>query len=599
MTIDWAEIAKAKMVGRSPVAAAQVIRQVLATGSDYEQWLHRDLLLAGCCLVQAPADLKQVDADLVNENLDRLVAIEIGNWHDTASAVLKQLEEIFHSFGGTALRLDVWQRLAANLGRIDQFRFAVLRSVLQDNLTVVESWLALLQDEDASNQGSASFYISVNFDQVVSAELLPNLIALLTHPTSRIRYSTVCWLTRLGIASEAVTDQLIPLLGGKEFPVVCRALGRLGNGSAKVANALLAEMAIRCQPRDSHEQSEIAVALGALGNSDPSVVAALIELFKEKYASVAVKAAAALVLLGCNTDEFIVQLLPSLKSANPDQRDRIAQILGALQNSSTIVLQELQGLLHDPEADVRYAAAIAIGDLGSATPAIIMDLLNALTDENDNVRSGVAQALWSLDNRSDVIIDRLLALAQDESWQVRDTVINILRQFEGRADEAEIVLLNLLDDPHQYVRSQAISALGALGDLSEKALNRLLEMSQIEDPEFSRWPVAIALGQSGQYSQLIEDCLLTLAKHPESLVRSSAISALGELDGTSPEVVMAVLDAFLEEDVAVRGRVEYSLVRLGQQFEVVRPLLTEWIEQRSAHQAIGGAIDALWLIVTE
>jgi hypothetical protein len=98
MAIDFLTIAKIKMAERSPTEAAQLIRAVLIADSEYEQWLHRDLLLAGWCLTQAPAGLKEVDSALVDGVLDRLVAIEINDWVYVPSEVIQQLELIFHEF---------------------------------------------------------------------------------------------------------------------------------------------------------------------------------------------------------------------------------------------------------------------------------------------------------------------------------------------------------------------------------------------------------------------------------------------------------------------------------------------------------------------
>jgi hypothetical protein len=51
--------------------AQNAIEKVLNANSQYEQWLHRDLLFAGWCLSEDPSRLTVVAEGLVGDILDR------------------------------------------------------------------------------------------------------------------------------------------------------------------------------------------------------------------------------------------------------------------------------------------------------------------------------------------------------------------------------------------------------------------------------------------------------------------------------------------------------------------------------------------------
>lgn len=55
------------------------MRVILNYGSEYEQWLYRDLLFFGSCLVEDIKGLRCVDGQLVQEILERLIELEVSS----------------------------------------------------------------------------------------------------------------------------------------------------------------------------------------------------------------------------------------------------------------------------------------------------------------------------------------------------------------------------------------------------------------------------------------------------------------------------------------------------------------------------------------
>ncbi|MBN3939358.1 HEAT repeat domain-containing protein, partial [Nostoc sp. NMS9] len=124
----------------------------------------------------------------------------------------------------------------------------------------------------------------------------------------------------------------------------------------------------------------VAQALGKLGNASPQVVEALLGLLKDKSQSVRDSAAVALGKLGNASPQVVEALLGLLKDKSQSVRDSAAVALGKLGNASPQVVEALLGLLKDESESVRYFAVVALGNLGNASPQVVEALLGLLKD---------------------------------------------------------------------------------------------------------------------------------------------------------------------------------------------------------------------------
>ncbi|MEB3340910.1 hypothetical protein [Okeania sp.] len=50
----WEEVLLLLIAEQKPKKVAKAMREILRRGSEYEEWLHRDLLFAGSCLAEEP-----------------------------------------------------------------------------------------------------------------------------------------------------------------------------------------------------------------------------------------------------------------------------------------------------------------------------------------------------------------------------------------------------------------------------------------------------------------------------------------------------------------------------------------------------------------
>ncbi|WP_287360103.1 sister chromatid cohesion protein PDS5 [Moorena sp. SIO3B2] len=420
----WREVLLLLIAQQKPKKAARAIRAVLNNTSNYEQWLHRDLLFAGSCLAEDPKNLLGADRGLVQKILERLFELELSSQERVGERVDEQVFNIICSLYETDFEAQVLELLeqelavghATQTNRIDDWRLLKYRAEFGEKDEVITILLTRLKDDD----------------------------------------SDVRWRT-------------------------ADALGELGNSSETVVNALLA----RFQDENYDVRWRVAIALGELGNSSETVVRALIARLQDSDASVRERAAVALGKL-CNSSETVVRaLIARLQDPDADVRGGAAYGLGKLGNSSETVVNALLARLQDPDAGVRGGAADALSRLGNSSETIVNALLAKLQDPDAGVRRWAALALGKLGNSSETVVKVVLAQLQDDDSRVRRWAAIALGKLGNSSEPVVNALLARLQDEHYRVRRWASEALGNLGKTSNHVLPTVIEwIEQHQDSDY-------------------------------------------------------------------------------------------------------------------
>jgi HEAT repeat protein len=502
----WREVLLLLVSRLKKKRAATAIEVILKAGSEYEQWLQRDLLFAGWCLTEDPPELKTAAPELAGEILDRLIQIEISKSKTTGRKVGKDAAEILHRLGETAVESDAWERLQAQAKKIDRFRLLNFQA-------------SLGQEEEA----------------------IEVLLGFLKNDNSFVRYHAAEALGQLGHSSDAVVNELLGLLKDDDADVrsqAAEALGQLSYSSDTVMNELLGLL----KNDDANVRSQAACALAQLGHSSDAVVNGLLSLLKDDDWFVRSQAAAALGQLGQlghSSDAVVNGLLGLLKDNASFVRSQAAAALGQLGHSSGAVVHELLGLLKDDDADVFSEATAALGQLGHSSDAVVHELLSLL--KNDTwVRSHAAEALGQLGHSSDAVVNELLGLLKDDKAGVRYHAAEALGQLGHNSDAVVNGLLSLLKDDDWFVRSQAVATLGQLVHSSDAIVYELISLLK-DDHADVRSHVAAALGQLGHSSDAVVNGLLGLLNDDQTGALSHAAAALGQLAKKSIEVLPALV----------------------------------------------------------
>ncbi len=446
--------------------AQKAIQAVLDKNSEYEQWLHRDLLFAGWCLTEDPSRLITVAPDFVGEILDRLVRLEVEDFERVGSKIRGEVEKILHCFGKTTVEQEVWAKLQAQGDRIDQFRLIDFQASLGQEKEAISKLLSLLGDQDFRIRDYAAEALGKLGNG--SSEVVNSLLSLMNDEEWDVAINAAEALGKLGNSSSEVVNSLLSLLENKEWDVcsgIAKALGQLGNSSPEVVNGLLS--LLDCER--AYVRASAAEALSQLGNSSPKVVSSLLSMLDEDYeyenyeyeeCEVAAIVASALVQLG-NSSPKVVNTLLSLLNCEYDYDEESSYVRGSaaatlvrLGNDSPEVVNTLLSLLGNSDF-----AITALVRLGNSSPEVMSGLLSLLENKESVVRSSAAITLVRLGNDSSEVVSILISSLGDvrshiayESFYLAKTSVTILHK----------VVEWLEQNPNHYVIGRAIDCLWSI-----------------------------------------------------------------------------------------------------------------------------------------
>jgi len=234
--------------------------------------------------------------------------------------------------------------------------------------------------------------------------------------------------------------------------------------------------------RTMYVRVNAAEALGRIGPTAATAIAALQESLEDELAEVRRTAAEALGRMGPAAKAAVPSLTRALRDKEPDVRGPAARALGRIGSEAEPAIRALAELLHDKTkyqegtrtvwtgrepvegrgktVNVCDSAAEALGEIGpEATIPALKDLLG---DEEVNGRSAAAKALGHLGSKAKATIPDLMAALGDESWEVRQSAAEALGKMGPEAERAIPDLKRLLDDENVQVRRAAAEALSSL-----------------------------------------------------------------------------------------------------------------------------------------
>jgi HEAT repeat protein len=521
MPIEWKAIAKAKMANLMPMAAAQVIRAVLSSGSEYEPWLHRDLLLAGWCLTEAPPELKTVAPDLVGEILDRLVAIAGDNRFQCGRHVRQQVKQILCGLDAATFGMEVLDRLKA-LGS------AIPPSDLNEH-----------QIRLGERESGSAALSRLLLDEGM---LLDRLAAI------------AAWV-KLSQEKMVTGNPLLTILETKDSPIraeAIQALGELGDTSPEAVNALFAVF----EGKPSSHMHDATQALIQLGQFEPSILDRLLKLAEHSNWRIrryianwsfepqkVIPESIIKTLIGLSHDEHRIV------------RSSAASSLGNFVNDSPEITPQLLALTNDSEEDVQTYAIYALGKLNCAPPEVIEQLMRLSIDPNQ--RGCIAYVLGDIGNGNDSIISWLLKLVQDEDPHTTHAAIESLVRLNVATPNVVATILTVLDHDAIWLRSSAASALGQLGNTSPNTIRALTDRLHQNDATFTRC-AAEALIQLGHGSMAIAAEIVAFLDHESFSWRERYADELGPI-GKQSEEIPYLLKQWLEkhpENEAVRDAID-------------------------------------------
>jgi hypothetical protein len=238
---------------------------ILKAGSPFENWLHRDMLLAGLCL----ADDVGVSIACEDAIVEQMIHIYLTSPFDS---IRTSFSKVIYNWRGTA---TARRAIPLALGLIKS----------REKLTVSETATSIATSEfsDTFQFGNE---LNTNFQQLEQQNQESSI--------QLVRLHIVAALSQLSNTTDMVTT-ILDALSDADSDVrraAAIALGQVGGGHPQVVEALLKTLS----DTDSDVQEAAAAALGQVGSDNPQVVEALLKALSDTDSDVQATAAKALAV---------------------------------------------------------------------------------------------------------------------------------------------------------------------------------------------------------------------------------------------------------------------------------------------------------------
>jgi len=135
----WREVLLLLIAQQRPKEAATAIREILDRDSEYEQWLHRNLLFAGSCLAE---DSKVEDRGLSQEILQKLVELEVRDEGKVGRRVCARVLGTLCSLGGTKFEKQALHLLKEKAEDIGEWRWQEYQVALGERMRQLRPWFS-------------------------------------------------------------------------------------------------------------------------------------------------------------------------------------------------------------------------------------------------------------------------------------------------------------------------------------------------------------------------------------------------------------------------------------------------------------------------
>ncbi len=427
----WREVLLLLVSQQKPKKAVRAIRNILNNGSDYEQWLHRDLFFAADCLAEDIKGLNAADEKLGEEILRGLVDLEVIGNNKVGRKIDGQVFDILCRFNETAFELQALKLIKAKVNKIDKVRLQKYRAALGEKERAINTFIEFLSDDDNTVSciaADALGDLGQDSDTVVNA-----LVKLLSDDDSRMRWRAANALVKLDQDSDALVNTLVKLLSDDDSYVRLRAANALVKLD-RVSDAVVNPLVKLLSDYDSGVRLIAADALGDLGQVSDTVVNALVKLLSDNRSYVRWRAADALGKLGQVSDTVMNALVKLLIDDDSYVRSSTASTLGELGQVSDTVVNALVKLLSDDKSYVRWRAADALVKLGQDSDALVNALVKLLSDDDSRVRLSAADALGKLGQVSDTVVNTLVKLLNDYDRTVGLSAAEVLGELGKKSD---------------------------------------------------------------------------------------------------------------------------------------------------------------------
>jgi GTP cyclohydrolase II len=363
----WNEVILLLVAQLTGKKAAQMLQTILQRNSDYERWLHRDLLFAGRCLAENPRKLWQKDPQLITEILTQLIELEITNDVCVVWKIKQQIPSILLNLNGTCFSREALRISKSYSSKIPPKQILLYQLVLGEHQEAIDNLLLIFKDGEACASGLEILEKIVTYSNI-SDFLVQHLCSSFQGEIGIAKA-----LRRLGYQGE-LRDHIDYILMNEDEKEM----------AYEEYMKQQAEEAERQQIEEAKTiYSEIEPLLNELRSGSILVIDSLMEWLDYDEYNVSEYIAKELGKVSHASQLIEQKLLEKLQDESSWGRSNTVQALGYLNHPSEDVISTLIPLLHhDTDEFVRANAAKTLSLLNVAHDVILSHLLNSFRDLN-------------------------------------------------------------------------------------------------------------------------------------------------------------------------------------------------------------------------
>ena len=241
--------------------------------------------------------------------------------------------------------------------------------------------------------------------------------------------------------------------------------------------------------------------------------------------------------------EMVDALAQGLESDREDVRVAAAYILCQIGPASKGAVEQLGGLLDDPNRWVRWFAVESVGNIGPDAAVYVDGLIPLVEHEDSRTRLRAVEALGRIGPDAKAAVP-MLSRAQEKDYEgaVRRAAKVALYQINldeiaaeslDSASEEVRGLIGRLQEGDEFDSVAAAEALSKIGPQSIDAIPALAQALR-RDEKWLRAAVAETLGTMGTEAEPVVPILRRVAEDDDPEVRAAARSALERIESKQP-----------------------------------------------------------------
>lgn len=239
---------------------------------------------------------------------------------------------------------------------------------------------------------------------------------------------------------------------------------------------------------------------------------------------------------------------------------------------------------------------------------LLAQVVPTLSGESNNVKRQFVDFLEELGNPS---VPALVAMLQDPSERVREEAVDVLgeigereRKAKRNVDGIAIALATALNDSSERVFREVLEELDDVRPTSAASIAIVvpaLTAVRTRGSSRTRSDVLDVLGRigevlakKGESTDTIRDALIESLTDDSSRVRTNAIEELSDIQATSTESFVALINALADRSESARNSAEDALIELGKRAAgTVTPMLSDALGKSESPKTRGHLVDVL------